>query len=286
MAAGAAYLVCSALAFGLLLPSVPSDPTASDAPLSTNQAFLLVAGLTTAVMAWLILRSRWRGWPLTGAMIVVFYGVQTFMPQVESLIFQFSPGFASHLPIGIVPRLLAAGLVHACLWIPLTVRLLGRWKADAAAAESSGPEMPWFQERWKVLLASVAYVALYFTFGYYVAWRKPAITAYYQGTDPGTFWLGMKNMLRETPWLPLVQALRGLLWTGLGLTVVRAMRGSVGEKALAVGALFAVVMSAGLLLPNPYMPYDVRMIHLVETASSDFLFGCLLVWLFRPMKVA
>jgi len=127
----------------------------------------------------------------------------------------------------------------------------------------------------------LAYVALYFTFGYYVAWRNPAITAYYQGTDPGTFWLGMWNMLRETPWLPLVQALRGLLWTGLGLTVVRAMKGSVVEKALAVGALFAVVMSAGLLLPNPYMPYDVRMIHLVETASSDFLFGCLLVWLFR-----
>jgi hypothetical protein len=282
MAACAAYLVCSALAFGLLLPSVPSDPTASDAPLSTNQAFLLVAGLTTAVMAWLILRSRWRGWPLAGAMIVVFYGVQTFMPQVESLIFQFSPGFARHVPIGIVPRLMAAGLVLACLWIPLAVRVLGRWKADAPAEASSGSPMPWAQEKWRVVLASVAYVVLYFTFGYYVAWRSPAITAYYQGTDPGTFWLSLGNMLRETPWLPLVQALRGLLWTGLGLTVVRAMRGSVVEKALAVGALFSVVMSAGLLLPNPYMPYDVRMIHLVETASSDFLFGCLLVWLFRP----
>ncbi len=286
MAAGAAYLVCSALAFGLLLPSVPSDPTASKGPLSTNQAFLLVAGLTTAVMGWLILRSRWRGWPLTGTMIVVFYGVQTFMPQVESLIFQFSPGFARHVPIGIVPRLMAAGLVLACLWIPFAVRVLGRWKADVSAEASSGTAMPWAQEKWRVLLASVAYVVLYFTFGYYVAWRNPAITTYYQGTDPGAFWLSLGNMLRETPWLPLVQALRGLLWTGLGLTVVRAMRGSVVEKALAVGALFAVVLSAGLLLPNPYMPYDVRMIHLVETASSDFLFGCLLVWLFRPMKVA
>jgi len=282
MAACAAYLVGFVLAFGLLLPRVPSDPTAPEAPLSPNQAFLLMACLTTAVIGRLILRSRWRGWRLAGTMIVVFYGVQTFMPQVESLIFQFSPGFASHLPIGIVPRLLAAGLVHACLWIPLTVRLLGRWKADAAAAESSGPEMPWFQERWKVLLASVAYVALYFTFGYHVAWRNPAITAYYQGNDPGTFGLSLQNMLREAPWLPPVQALRGLLWTGLGLTVVRGMRGSMVEKALTVGALFAVVMNAGLLLPNPFMPAEVRMIHLAETASSNFLFGCLLVWLFRP----
>jgi len=280
VAAGAAYLVCFVIAFGLLLPRVPADPTASDSPLTPDQAILLVAGLTTSVIGWLILRSRWSGWPLVGRMIVVFYGVQTFMPQVESLIFQFFPGFASHLPIGMVPRLMAAGLVLACLWIPIAVRVLGRWRA----AEASSSPAPWVEGRWRLLVAAVAYVALYFTFGYYVAWRNPAITAYYQGTDPGTFWLGLRNMLRETPWLPLVQALRGLLWTGLGLTVMRAMRGSVVEKALAVGALFAVVMSAGLLLPNPYMPHEVRMIHLVETASSDFLFGCLLVWLFRPKR--
>ncbi len=275
--------MCFAVPYGLLLPSV-SDPTAPDSPLSPNQAFLLVAGLNTVVIGWLILRSRWSGWRLAGTMIVVFYGVQTFMAQVESLIFQFSPGFASHLPIGVVPRLMAAGLVHACLWIPLAVRVLGRWRPDAPAEASSGPAMPWAQEKWRLLLASAIYVALYFTFGYYVAWRNPAITAYYQGTDPGSFWLSFQNMLRETPWLPPVQALRGLLWTGLGLTVVRGMGGSVVEKALAVGALFSVVMSAGLLLPNPYMPYDVRMIHLVETASSNFLFGGLLVWLFRPKK--
>jgi len=243
-----------------------------------------VAGLTTAVIAWLILRSRGRGWRLAGTMIIVFYGVQTFMPQVESLIFQFSPGFASHLPIGMVPRLMAAGLVLACLWIPLAVRILGRWRPDAPAEASGGPVQPWVAVRWRLLLAAVAYVALYFTFGYYVAWRRPAITAYYQGTDPGSFWLSLHNMLRGTPWLAPVQALRGLLWTGLGLTVVRNLRGSVVEKALAVGALFAVVMCAGLLLPNPFMPHEVRMIHLVETASSNFLFGCLLVWLFRPKR--
>jgi len=281
-AAGAAYLVCSSVSYGLLLASVPSDPTASDGPLSPTLAFLLVAGLTTAVMAWLILRSRSSGWRLAGTMIVVFYGVQTFMPQVESLIFQYSPGFASHLPVAIVPRLLAAGLILACLWVPLTVRLLGRWKPDATAEASSGPALTVLDQKWKLLVASVSYAVLYFTFGYYVAWRNPAVTAYYQGTDPGSFGPSLLNMLRETPWLPPVQVVRGLLWTGLGLTVVRTLRGSVVEKALAVGMLFAVVMSAGLLLPNPYMPHAVRMAHLLETASSDFLFGCLVVWLFRP----
>jgi len=38
------------------------------------------------------------------------------------------------------------------------------------------------------------------------------------------------------------------------------------------------VMNALLLLPNPYMPEPVRMAHLVETASSNFIFGVFVAW--------
>jgi len=51
------------------------------------------------------------------------------------------------------------------------------------------------------------------------------------------------------------------------------------ETALALGFLFSVVMNSLLLLPNPYMPESVRMSHLVETASSNFIFGVLVGWL-------
>jgi hypothetical protein len=43
-----------------------------------------------------------------------------------------------------------------------------------------------------------------------------------------------------------------------------------------VAVLFAV-MTSQLLLPNPLMPDEVRMVHLVETATSNFLFGWLVV---------
>jgi len=39
------------------------------------------------------------------------------------------------------------------------------------------------------------------------------------------------------------------------------------------------VMNAQLLLPNPYMPEPVRMAHLVETASSNLIFGFFIGWL-------
>jgi hypothetical protein len=57
------------------------------------------------------------------------------------------------------------------------------------------------------------------------------------------------------------------------------LKGRRLETALAIGLLFAVVMNAQLLLPNPYMPESVRMAHLVETASSNFIFGMFIGWL-------
>ena len=36
-------------------------------------------------------------------------------------------------------------------------------------------------------------------------------------------------------------------------------------------------MTAPLLLPNPLMPEEVRMAHLLETSTSNFLFGWILV---------
>lgn len=288
--AGLAYFICFAVSFGLLMPAVPPDPTAASSPIPPALGPLVVTALDTAVMAWLILRSRLRGWALTATMIAVLFGVQSFMPQVESWVFQAHSGMAQHLPAEMIPRILMAGLLHACLWIPLAVRILDRWRTESAADAAAGPRPAASAPLWsaKLPLAAAAYVLVYFVFGYYVAWRSPAVRTYYQGSN-GPFWMQMRSVLRDTPWLPGFQLLRGAAWTALGVMVLRSMDGSLTERALAVGILFAVVMSAGLLMPNPYMPYDVRMAHLLETGSSDFLFGLFVVWLFgrgaRPAAV-
>lgn len=218
-------------------------------------------------------------------MAAVFYSVQTVLPQMESVIFQASAGYARHVPLRLVPRILAAGAAHAALWVPLAVLVLGRWRVAASTKEAPRPSPSFGEWIGKALPAAFVYVAFYFMFGYYVAWRDPVITAYYQGHDPGTFWLQIRNVLRDTPWLPPLQAVRGLLWCVLAVVVLRTIKGSLAEKALAVGALFAV-MSSGLLLPNAFMPHEVRMVHLVETASSNFLFGVLVGWWFGRGRAA
>jgi hypothetical protein len=55
------------------------------------------------------------------------------------------------------------------------------------------------------------------------------------------------------------------------------MKGQWWEAGLAVALLFGVVATSLLLLPNPLMPQEVRMAHLLETATSNFLFGWLVV---------
>ena len=282
--AGLAYLITLGVAYGLLIPAVPADPTASQSFLSPALAPFVMTALHTAVMGWLILRSRRSSWGLAAVMTAVFFGVNTLMPQVESWLFQVSSSMASHLPAEMIPRIVLAGLMHACLWIPVAVWILGRWKSDGAAERSPRPSLAASLKGWKLPVAAIAYVFVYFLFGYYIAWRSPAVRAYYGGTDPGTFWEQFRGVLRDSLWLPLAQVVRGALWTVIGVTVLRSMRGGVVEKALAIGALFGIVMTAGLLLPNPYMPYEVRMVHLLETASSNFLFGVFVGWLFTESE--
>ena len=117
---------------------------------------------------------------------------------------------------------------------------------------------------------------IYFTFGYFIAWQSAAVRAYYGGHDPGSFFAQIASVLRDQPSLVLLQVGRALLWTAIAVPIIRMMKGKWWEAGLAVALLFAAT-SSQLLLPNPLMPYDVRMAHLLETSTSNFLFGWLVV---------
>ena len=71
-----------------------------------------------------IVRSRWNGWRLATAMVVVYFGTVTFMNQIESLIYlddKMAEGFQSGLFL--------MGFVIAAVFSPIAVLTLGKWKA-------------------------------------------------------------------------------------------------------------------------------------------------------------
>ena len=238
---------------------------------------LAVCFMQTVVVTHIILRSRWTGWRLAAAICFVFYGVTTFMSQIESMV------FLTRLPAGLIPRLFLMGALIAVPFSMLAVLILGKRKAAIADSQpDSRVAMPAREWAWKLVVVALLYVSLYFTFGYFIAWKNPAVLEYYSGIDEGSFVAHMGTVVRETPWLIPFQIIRAMLWVALALPVIRMLKGQWPETALSIGLLFSVVMNAQLLLPNPYMPEPVRMAHLVETASSNFIFGVFIGWLLTP----
>lgn len=275
------YFICFAMASALLFPSDGAPPASAEQASTTVAALLAVCFLNTIVLTYVILRSHWAGWRLILAIFFVSYGVMTIMSQIETAV------FVTRLPAGMLPRIFLVGGIVAGLFSPIAVLILGKRKRDTTGNEANSRlVMPASEWIWKLGLIAIAYLVLYFTFGYFIAWKNPAVREYYGGTDPGSFVAQMRTIMREAPWLPFLQILRAMMWTALASPVIRMMKGQWWEAGLAVGLLFAVLMNSQLLLPNPFMPGTVRMAHLVETASSNFLFGWLIVWLLLHRREA
>ena len=226
---------------------------------ATFIAFIAVCLMYAIVLAYPILRSRWAGWKQVATVAFVYYGVNTFMSQIESAVF-----LPHVLPEGMLPKLFMNGAAAAVLIAPLSVLILGKVKSSEPQTGNLRLVMPLGEWAWKLAASAMLYVCLYFSFGYFIAWQNPAIREFYAGG------------LVIPAWMPLFQPLRGLLWTIIALPVIRMMKGQWWETGLAVGLLFAVLMNAMLLIPNnPIMPDAVRLTHLMETAPSNFIFGML-----------
>jgi len=264
------YFICFSVVSGALFSSIAETPAPDQA--NAVAALFIVSCLNATVLTYVILRSNWAGWKLVAAVFVLLFGITTVMPQIETAYFVT-------LPPGILPRIILAGALVAAIFSPLAVLILGKRKQHEANG-SGDPRLnltvgEW---AWKVSLIALVYLTLYFSFGYFIAWQNAAVRAYYGGNDPGSFLAQMISVPREMPWLLPLQVLRAMLWTALAVVVIRMLKGRWWEAGLVVALLFSVVMTSLLLIPNVFMPQEVRMVHLLETASSNFLFGLLLVW--------
>ena len=175
LAATILYFICFVVISGALLSSASSRPGPDEAG-STLIALLVVSFINTAVLAYIILRARWSGWKLIASLAIVFFGVNTFMPQIETAV------FVTRLPPGMLPRLFLAGAIMAAVFVPLAVLIFG--KARSRKDETALNErLRTSAGVWVAKLAfiAVAYVIIYFTFGYFIAWQSAAVRAYYGG---------------------------------------------------------------------------------------------------------
>ena len=242
-----------------------------------TSGLLIIALADLLVIAALILTSRWGGWKLVVSLALAYYGAVTFLMQIETWY------FLSSITVGpqLLPRLFLMGIPTAFLFIPLAVWVLGKGHAIAETWPNPALVMPLQQWIWKLAAIAVVYLVLYWGAGYFIAWQNPELRAFYgQPGEALPFFTHTANTLRHDPMLFPLQILRALLWVLCALPVIRGSRVNPWWTALLVGLLFSVPQNLGHILANPLLPVaSVRLSHMIETASSTFIFGTLVVWL-------
>jgi hypothetical protein len=281
-------LIAMIVATELALPAETME-AASQEQAGNVVLLLLIINVVNALLFGLVVtQSRWHGWPLLLGLTFAFYGVQTLIGQIEAIVFltplgeRFGAGSVPTLtmPMDFITSQFIIGAAQAVVAAPLAVLLFGKIKADEERSTFAlFPQIRLPQWLLKLGAVIILYELLYFGFGYFVAWKNPAVTAFYQGADPGSFLAQMRNVVAETPTLIPFQAFRALLWVAFSLPVISMLRHKPWVGALATGLFLSLPMNIPHIVPNPFMPADVRMAHFIETASSNFIFGVLMFWL-------
>ena len=268
------YTVLMTVAGALLTPPGLARMLTPEQGAASARVLPLVAAIMACMLAYLALRSRWHGWKLAGVLFAIFFVLQGFLGWLEVLAF---PAVGNRMPPGMLTSMLLSPVFIGVPFSLLAVWILGKTRPDPDdAALPKRLVMPPAEWVWKLVAAAVLYVIVYFTFGYYVAWRTPGLPEFYGGSDPGTFIGQLGNVLRYTPWLFPFQFMRGLIWAGTGCLIIAMHKGRTWEVVLATGLSFTVLMNASILFPNPFFTPVVQRAHTVELLTSNLLYGMLL----------
>jgi hypothetical protein len=261
LAAGAVLLVIQGLAASLtnalLGPSGVALPPGS-------LGWVVLSNLVTAApLAWLAKRSHLSGPRLAGCLALVFFGVSTFNNMIEALFFHV---FGARD----CARYLLQGAVTAVPFSFVLVALMGRMRGTPPGPATIDLPHGAASWAWRLAAADLLYLACYLGAGNVI---YPWVREFYES--------------RSLPAQALIAAMqlfcRGPIFIALMLLIVRMVDGDRWEKAAVAGATLSLVGGfAPLLIPNPYVPDQVRWAHFFEVGISNFIYGAAITWLMTP----
>jgi hypothetical protein len=218
---------------------------------------LVSTGLIAGVLLALAGRSRWNWHRSVPALFGLVYGTTYVVNLIDALVFNL-------LPTDIGLRVLAAG---ACSSAGLALMVAWMTRGDRpASADAAEPPEPW-PAGWRFAVVPVLYVVTYFAAGMLV---YPYIAHFYRTVAmPSLAVIILTQLL-----------VRGPLFTGLTVLLLRFISGSAATRAAWAGTTMALLGGvAPLIAPNVIFPDAVRWAHLIEVGVSNFLFGACAAWI-------
>jgi len=250
-------------------------PSSGASPAYSLSMMFLVCLINTGVLYIMIRNSKWNFLKTSLLVFTVLFGIKSFLSLVEAYFFND----ALKMPVNLLLTTLLGGLLLSILYAPLAVLLTGKSESVNPVEELKPANNTMIMGILKILgLAVIVYPTLYMLAGYYIAWQFEAVRIYYTGSVLKAPFLTMLHQNFNNGIVFLCMS-RGLLWVFIGLLIYSAVKMSPIQKALLIGALFALIMNSQHLIPNPYMPDEIRLAHFIETSSSNFIWGFLVAWI-------
>lgn len=264
--------ILGSMAIGDLMSMTPSEPGLVNEVIG----MVILAIINTILIVGLIVTSKWNGWRLAAFLALAYYGAFTLITQVETWYFLTDISVSPKL----LPRLFIMGLSIPIIYIPLAILICKKWKKSYVAIENPYTIMPIKQFLLKLGFIAIIYLAIYWLAGYYIAWQNPELRAFYDNPGEITpFFTHTIATFSQTPSLILLQLVRGILFALILMPVIIGSNVKPWLTGLLSGFLLAIP-HLGHILPNPLIPIaSVRFSHMIETATSTFVFGLIIVWL-------
>ena len=264
---------------------IPSGLKTPDAPEALSAAMLFIVCFLHVLVLYIFARnSRWHGIRLSLTVFFLVFIIQFFLSIIEAIWFNNS----LNLPVSGQKFLLLSGFLMSIVFSPLFIWISGKMKSKG---EKEIPGIDWFEllsmeSGIKItILIVIVYPMLYNLAGYFIAWQFESVRLFYtESRDIEPFGTMLIENIRSG--LYFFQIPRGLIWVLLALPVYYSIQGSYVRKGIIIGLVFATLMNAQHLLPNPYFPSEVSFAHFIETYLSNFIWGFSIAWLlnWKPKK--
>ncbi len=220
--------------------------------------------IVVAAIAFIAMRSEWRGWRLGAALAAIPFTVAV-VNIVEAVYYLEE----AHLD---GTRL----ILQAVLTYAVAALLWGR--IFSAGREGQAPHFRPYgsrgivQRAWRFVASDFAYL-----FGYLAAGMAifPLVRDFYT-----------TRTLPSPAVIFLLQLLvRGPLFVIVCVLLVRMAGLPRAKGAVAVGVVFTLVSGvAPLLLPSPYFPDAIRWVHFFEVSVTNLVFGAIIAAMWGPPR--
>ncbi len=265
----------------LLVTHLDLDMPSEPGVVGSGMGILILSAVNTLLIVGLILFSNLRGIRLAISLAIAYYGVFTFLTQIETWYFLGEINVSKELLL----ELFLMGLPVPFLFIPLAVLLCKRWKTQEKIIINNSFNLPMSKLIHKIFILALVYVVIYWLAGYFIAWQNPQLREFYGSPGELTpFWEHTMYTLRDDPGLFILQLMRGALFTLIAFSIIRNSITKTWFTALLVG-FFLAVPHFGHILSNPLMPLaSVRLSHMIETASSTFVYGIIIVLVLHRIR--